>query len=369
MNKIYIFENTNSLHIEEALITIYKLFKEKYRVRFCLNEKAMNRVINNNIIVENTHEITTFLDLIKFIRTIKKDDIVIYPTISTRNIALLFIMSFFIEKNIYYIRNSNSWIKYAKHQKSIKNRILSNMSTYLKKKILNKSYKIFVANGNLKNYLQNNHIAKKIEIVPYKIFDANKAKIVKYEDTYRFVIPGAIDISKKDLMLIRRATQLLNQKILEKIEIILLGKPSRDEDLDFCKSWKKEIGSSLQYFTSFIPDDEFTNVLSKSHFILGLLSIDYEDKYNKEIYGLTKDTGVEAQAIAYGKPLIINDDFKVITEIKNSSISFKDSEDLSKILCKIIENNNYEEIAEKAFTNSQKISLENIRKNLKDLEI
>ncbi len=362
---IFIFENTNSLHIEESLVTLLDIFKENNNVQIVLNDKAYTRVSNNSKLSNYIIKSNGVFELLSFIKQVHKDDIVIFPTISTRNISLLYFLSFFIKNNIYYIRNSNSWIKYANHQKEVKYKLLSNITTFFKKQLLKKAYQIFVANNNLKSYLQKNGVENIINIVPYKIFDETYYKKSNYDKKINIVIPGAIDISKKDLPLVREATKLLSNEIKKKINLILLGKPSRDIDKVFCKEWKTEMGSSLTYYTEFISDDDFTSVLQEAHFILGVLEIEYEDKYNKEIYGQTKDTGIEAQAIAYGKPLIINEEFQEIDEINSSTCKFKDFNELNNILEKIT-TSNYNEIATIALDNCKKISLEKIRKNMKD---
>jgi len=367
MNKIYIFENTNSLHIEEALITMYSVFSGDYEVQFCLSDKAIQRVKKNDKIILNTINISKISSLLLFLKNIKNDDIVIYPTISVRNISLLYFLSFFINKNIYYIRNSNSWLKYANHQNNILFKLISNFTTFLKKRLLKKAYQIFVANSNLKNYLKLNDIKKTINIVPYKFFDKNNYYASVYTDRLSIVIPGGIDTSKKDLSLIRRATSNLTQSRKDKLTIVLLGKPNSEKDLVFCKEWKKEIGTSLVYFTNFIPDTKFSKILKEAHFVLGILTINYEDRYNKEIYGVTKDTGVDAQAISYGKPLIINKEFNVAKEIVTSSIGFENSDNLSKILEQIIMSENYNHLALIAMKNSEQLSLDNTINNLEGI--
>jgi hypothetical protein len=276
-------------------------------------------------------------------------------------------MSFFINKNIYYIRNSNSWLKYANHQNKINYRIISNIVTFIKKNLLKRAYQIFVANSNLQKYLNDNDIKNIVNIVPYKFFDIQNYNKINNSNTINIIIPGGIDISKKDLPLIKKAFGMTDKYIQEKIKISLLGRPSRDIDKQFCEDWKKEIGSSLEYFEKFVSDEDFSQKLKESHYVLGILEINYEDKYNKEIYGITKDTGVDAQAVAYGKPLIINAEFNVSKEIESSTIKFKNAENLANILTNIVEDNNYADIQEKALYNCKKLSLNNVKNNLKGI--
>lgn len=364
MNKIYIFENTDSLHVEESLMTLQEIFSSKYEVKFCLNDKAIDRVRSNSKIMECCIPLISYYESIKFFREIDENDLVIYPTISARNVFILFILSLFISKNIYYIRNSNSWLKYSDHQTNIVFKSVSSLTTYLKKYLLKRAHQVFVANSNLKNYLVSHGVEKQINIVPYKFFDESNIEPLTESNRLRFVIPGGIDLSKKDLRLIKNAVSFLSKLEISKIKIILLGKPANKTDREFCEQWKNEIGDTLHFYSSFIPDKEFTDVMKDSHFVLGLLNIQHQDKYNNEIYGVSKDTGIDAQAIAYGKPLIINSEFCVVDEIKTSSVGFDNAENLAEIIKMYIDDNNYEALAEKALINCKRLSLDSLRKKL-----
>lgn len=367
MSKIYIFENTNALHVEESLETIYKIFSVKYEVVFCLGVKTVARVSENVGIMQHCVALDSYWKIIKFFRTINKNDIVIYPTISVRNSLLLFTLNLIVTKNIYYIRNSNSWLEYSQHKTDAFSRILSNAATFIKKKLLKRAYQIFVANSNLKDYLESKGVVKEINIVPYKLFDRANVQLLSENNRLKFVIPGGIDISKKDLNLIRTATNILSKEDRERFTVILLGRPANKLNHDFCAQWKAEVEDTLIYFTSFIPDQEFTEVLRDSHFVLGVLNVNYQDKYNSEVYGVSKDTGVDAQAIAYGKPLIINSEFRVAKEIQSSSIGFGNAEELAEIIKALIHKENYPDLSGKALDNSHKFSLENIVKQLENI--
>lgn len=367
MNTIYIFENTNSLHVKEALTTMYEIFSEKYDVKFCLNYRAMDTVRDNKCVIDNCISLDSYLKAIRFFRRINKDDIVIYPTITVRNIFILFVLRLFVFNNIYYIRNSNSWLKYSYHQNNIFYRILSNATTFLKKYLIKKSFQIFVANNNLKTYLETQGVNKTINVVPYKFFDEANANPVSYDNKLQFVIPGNIDLLKKDFNLIRDAINCLSTEDRKKITIILLGKPANKSDHEFCLQWRDEIGDALFFYTSFVPDKEFTKVMAGCHFVLGILNINYQDRYNSETYGVSKDTGVDAQAIAYGKPLIINSDFCVVDEVKSSSIGFDDATQLAGIIRALIHEDDYSEISEKALINCRKLSLDCVTKKLHNL--
>ena len=234
----------------------------------------------------------------------------------------------------------------------------------MKKKLIRKSFQIFVANRNLKEYLVSHGVKSVINIVPYKVFDFSNVKYLNNYTRLQFVIPGGVDTSKKDLMLVRNAVNSLSISDRAKIKIVLLGKPASNFDFCFCEQWENEIGNTLQFYKSFIPVEEFTEVMKNSHFVLGLLNISFQDKYNCEIYGVSKDTGVDAQAIAYGKPLIINSEFSVVDEIKTSSIGFDDHVHLTEIFKMFINSDKYPSIAKLALLNSKKLSVDGIKNKL-----
>lgn len=360
MNKkvIYIFENTNSLHVEESLQTLYEILSIKYDVKLCLGNKTIDRVKGNRLIMANMENLSGIKKIFYFLKQNGNKYPVIFPTISCRNISLVFLISFFIKKNIYYIRNSNSWLMYPKHTKGI-DLIVSYITTFFKRRMLRRAHKIIVANENIRDYLKKT-FGGNIEIVPFKYFNEKNCIHSQYFDKLRIVVPGSIDISKKDLFLIRDAMKLFSAAELKKIQVVLLGKPSDNKSSSFCEAWKKEAGDSLSFHKNFIPDGEFQKILQQAHCILGLFPIRYIDKYNQETYGESKDTGVEAQAISYGKPFIVNNDFAVVKKISSSSLLFIDSNDLASKIKSLLCPDAYERISLEALKNSRKFTINKI---------
>ena len=66
MNKIYIFENTDSLHVEESLKTLNEIFSKRYSVIFCLNEKSLSKVSENIGVGESCVLLNSYYKCIKF---------------------------------------------------------------------------------------------------------------------------------------------------------------------------------------------------------------------------------------------------------------------------------------------------------------
>lgn len=365
MNKMFLLEVTEALHAEESLDTLHQMFKSKYDVKLCLGKKTLNKFSSKSKFDKEKVGLASFLFSLIFKR-LDKDDIVVFPTISVRNVSLVFLISLFSPKNIYYIRNSNSWLKNSSHAEGVFCRILTNYTTFLKKIMLKRAYQVFVANTSIKNYLLDNFVLNEINIVPYKFYIERNVKVKRKLDSSKLniVVPGAIHTDKKNLSLIRSAFNILDDEIKRKVTIVLLGKPSRKSDFEFCESWKSDAGDSLIYFNEFVSDEVFSDYMEESDCILGVLNINYFDKYNAEIYGLSKDTGIDAQAISYGKPLIINNDFNVINEIISSTLKFHDEKSLAACIFALEDNVYMNNISDEAILNCNKLSLDKVISNL-----
>lgn len=203
-----------------------------------------------------------------------------------------------------------------------------------------------------------------MSIIPFNMFDKNNVNTTN-NGKFTFVVPGAIDLKRKDLSLIRDAMYLFSKNELSKFKLILLGRPISEDDNAFVKNWKSDIGDSLVYYNEFIDDNEFNIVLKNADVIMGVLNINFQDKYgNREIYGLTKDTGIEAHAIAYAKPLFVNYDYQVDLCLESTTIKFKDINDCYRKMEDLI-NRNIKLDYKKSMLNSCNYAMNNLAVVLK----
>ena len=82
-----------------------------------------------------------------------------------------------------------------------------------------------------------------------------------------------------------------------------------------------------------------------------------------EIYGKTKGTAAVYEAIQYAKPLVIPNDFNIITELESSTLKYTDVKDLENKLTKLILNKQkIEKLKEEANNNSKKFSIQVLQK-------
>lgn len=330
--KVYIIETSNAPHETSALNTLKIFDKKGYAPVLCLNsvsEKRVYKLIGEAYKDIKVTKISGLLSVLKLNRKINKEDYVFYNTILLRNLWNVLIISLFTKNNIFHLRNINSWFAKPKGKTSLKNKILGLLLHMSKKHILYRRAKFFaVGSYNMKEFLSTKS-DKNTFVVPFGLFrEQEKESTIKKEKVFTFVIPGTIDLNRKNLSVIREATLLFNKQDLKKFKVILLGRPVRDSDKNFVKNWKEEIGSALKYYDEFIPDTIFENTLKDADIIMGVLNMNYQDKYgNEEVYGVSKDTGIEAHAIAYRKPLLINEEYEVDSFLKTLTIKFKEGKD------------------------------------------
>ena len=359
MGTYFIMENSNSPH-EEGIETLAGVLKKKkHNVVLILNRTALDRVNKLKLL----NKITPSMLSSKETKTVKKArGVVIYNTVSVRNSLIVFVMSFFIKRNAYYIRNANSWLFFSNHAGSVKYKIFRFISTLIKKILLKKSEFLVVESDKIQQYLSS-YTDIDIKVIPFKyskfLFkptDINNERI-------ELVVPGEVDLERKLLIVILDALRALSKAELLKIQVVFLGKAGANNLL--CKDWKMEFGDSFVFFEDFVPIDIFEHYIQRSTYIISCMKLDHKCRYLNEVYGTTKGSGVFGQAISYGKPLIINSGFNVPKEIETSTIFYSDADDLSTILSYIIANAKYNEsMLEKSQENAKKFTLEAISKKV-----
>ena len=311
------------------MVSAIKIFSSLgFRIVLCLNKKSHSRL--SELLDLTTIEvirINRWNGLIKFIMQYHKKDYTLFNTVALRGLFITCIASLFSKNRICYLRNINSWLQRPSLDGiSFRYRVLGIILFFVKQRLIGGASSLVVGSFNMKLYLSQK-TDKKVSIIPFNMFNKNNVNITN-NDKFTFVVPGTIDLKRKDLSLIRDAMYLFSKNDLSKFKLILLGRPISEGDNTFVKNWKSDMSDSLIYYSEFIDDNEFNMVLKNADIIMGVLNINFQNKYgNQEIYGLTKDTGIEAHAIAYAKPLFVNYDYQVDAYLDSTTIKFKNIND------------------------------------------
>jgi len=365
--QIFIFENSNAPH-ETSIVSISKVYKKiGYNIIYCLNKKAQNNLtdLGEKLDAGNLINLSSPFWPIKFLLAKTPGSWNIFNSIYPRSILTVILATFLSKNNIYYIRNANSWLYSPTHGKGIFFKLTGKFVHFFKKRMLKKAPYVITGNHNIEQYISERSGKSAITIPFHFNSDKPETKTTRQNKTFTFVIPGAVDISKKNLTTLREATRYFNKKELKQFKIILLGRPAKKSDQAFINEWKKIIGDSLVSYDKFISAELFDQTLTEANIIVSSLNINYEDKYNKEIYGRTKDTGVEAHAVAYSKPFMINKSYLPDPALKSSTIFFSDEKQCYELMKKLINNRDYyTPLVQKAISNTKKLSLEAITKEV-----
>jgi hypothetical protein len=370
--RAFIFEVSKAPH-EFSIIGITKVFESiDFEVSLCLGKFPMKRLGNSlrEKKERDVYFISKLFELITFLIQVKKEDVFIFNTVSFRSIFFITFVSMFSNKNIFYVRNGNSWFIYPNHSKKIFNIVFGRIITFLKKRLLKKKGSIYtVQSYNCQKYLLNHNVTKPIFVTPFNMFIEDNLELSKRDISkpFIFLVPGTIDLNRKDLSRIKDASLLFSKEERATFKVILLGYPVDEKSKEFTKGWKDQLGDSLEYWDGFIDADEFEVKLKSADVIMGSLNIHYEDRFYKEVYGQTKDTGIEAHAIAYARPLMVNEEYYNDEKINTSSVTYSDKKNCHNEMSSLINNKiRYEKLLDQALINSRNYSLDVVASKVRE---
>ena len=310
---------------------------------------------------EGIFPITKPLYLAKLLLSLRREDYVLFNTVSPRSILLVCFVALFESRKIYYVRNAKSWIYSPKYQTNTIFRIIGTI-LFLLKKWLQKGAHAFAAGSfNLKDFLMKEGLSKPVLVLPFNLFASEKSAREFLNEKFSFVVPGTIDLNRKDLSVIRDASYLLFESLKGKFEIVLLGRPVDGKSEHFAREWKNVLGNSLTFYNDFIPSDVFDSALKQSNVVMGALNVSFKDRYHSEKYGETKDTGIEAHAISYARPIVVNSEYRTDLKIQSSTLYFKDRQSCFEIMKKLILNKEYYlQVLDRALENSDYYTIDSI---------
>jgi len=269
-------------------------------------------------------------------------------------------------KTIFTIHTVNAWLKpkIVFDYKQMLRTIDTNISSFIGPRLMLPRYSaVNVIYPTLKEYIVNETNYKEpVYTIPFGYFDEETFEDKSSKDEkIRFVITGQIEEHRRDYDTIIDAFEKILEKYNDKIEFILLGYPVGKYGKKIIRRCKdlKEKKYNVTFFESFVPEKEYNDSMKKVDFII--LPIKIKSKgmgIIPEYYGITKGNAGIFDGIQYAKPMIVPEEFNIVKELKSSTLSYKNSEDLEKTLSDLIENkNNIKKLKQKSFENSKNFSL------------
>ncbi|WP_460923228.1 glycosyltransferase family protein [Salinarchaeum chitinilyticum] len=151
--------------------------------------------------------------------------------------------------------------------------------------------------------------------------------------------PGMIDSTRRDYHELIDALDKLPRGQLEKVELVLLGKPIGKYGSTVIKRTEslKDDGMGLEYYTDWIPTDTFERKLRATDFLVSPLRTQRTIDGFTEQYGTTKGSGAISDAISYGTPLMLPSWFDVPERAEPAIHTYKNRTDLSTILTGLLQ--------------------------------
>jgi hypothetical protein len=328
-------------------------------------EKYLGTKDQYEIVLKNDDEgLQSFLKRVEKICN-ERVDLLFVNTIQVTNYYLPRFLGFKPKcKTIMTVHIANAWFK-QRFVFNLKKPIISldtNVSSIIVKfLILPKFDAINVIYPPIKDYILNEtNYKKEIFTLPFNFYE-NNLKADKTNKRIKFVVPGQIEEHRREYKFVLDAFEHLFKDFNEDIDLYLLGYPVGNYGksiLRRCEDMKNK-GYNIFTFNSFIPEEQYNEIISDSDFIIAPIKIKSRGWGEiQEIYGLTKASAVVFEAIQYAKPLVVPNEFKIIKELENSTIKYIDSKDLeNKLKDCIVNKNRIQDLKKVALKSSKYYSL------------
>ena len=253
------------------------------------------------------------------IKLLNLHDMVIFDELTSFKELAAF--SFFKIKTgkVMIIHDCDSWFK-PSLPKGLKNYL-----KYIFSRVVKNKFKVFaVAGSNMKRYLQQTLLQRNVFLIPFRYADFNADKDITPEyvpgKIIRICVPGTISKRRNyDKLLDNLCTPVLKDKVL----IDILGQAIGEYGsriINRIKALNKS-GFNVLYQEGFINNDSFDESVRKAHLILSDFETDYyTNNGQKEVYGITKETGVAVLMLNKAKVGLMPASFNQMEEIKNQTL-------------------------------------------------
>lgn len=299
----------NDFHEEVIVPQLEFLKNTKYDVHLFINEQVKSKNLDFDI------------DKINYIKGSNK-----------------YIKALYIIKILFYIKNNNINI-------IIFNTLNSKYIEILNKILNNKLKKVAIVH-NVDNFMQDKMDISNFMVLSENIFtytvalyekkyhfgyfyplihnQKSKCLIQKTSDQFQIVIPGLIELSRRDYL---GLIELIKNITLKNVHFIILGNISK---LDGPEVYKKIEEYNIQkYFTiykQFVPYEEYFSVLKNADLIMPLI---HPNTQNYQKYHISKITASFNMAFSFKIPLLIYESLYTLDEFKNYSISYNKNQLIS----------------------------------------
>ena len=288
---------------------LLNIFSSKYeKVCFISNEETLNNVSVKSFNIkyvefENNYESKIYR---KYKQLINEYEILIIDEYYDRY-SRLWNFRFINTTKIMIIHNANKWLRIIP-DKFVNFRSL--FDRFYRKSFFLQFNGFIVMEENIKNYLKDKIVRVPIFYIPFNSPKENHNWCDSKDGTIRIVIPGTVTSSSRNYsLLLTSIEQFYRDTPKCRIKFILLGKIDRElepELFERIMRLKSAYPTSIDYWTSFLTDEEFDNIMTASDFVFSNLNeVSFSKDGIAEYVGKTKATGMSFLVYKYSKPAIV----------------------------------------------------------------
>jgi len=223
----------------------------------------------------------------------------------------------------------------------------------------------------LKDYIKTHtNYEREIFTLPTSIFDKTTLTSESNDDEIlKIIMPGLIQEHRKDYDIVFTAFSSLFEQHKNKIKLIIPGLPVGLYGKRIYEKFKSlcDKGYDVVIFDKYVPDDIFDKLLNQSNIIIAPIKIKTRaDNEIEEEYGKTVGSGVIFNAIQYAKPIIVPYEFNMLPELKSSTLTYKNSQELESVInTLLLDHEKLKKLKKEALLNAEKFSLENLQNYFK----
>lgn len=259
------------------------------------------------------------------------------------------------------VHNAATWFE-GNQLNSIKNIV----KRIIRNKFLNKAQNYFVSSENMKEYVESldKNFEKNIYNMPFMLFEPKNIGLRNTNRIKKIVYPGLISAARK-----KYETFFMLAKKYPDIEFVLLGAPSnnpKERSLEVIEKIKKLDYNNIKYFETYLSAEEYTKEFNNADFIFSELSIEFKKEDYREVYGMSKDTGISYLMIKNCIPLIVNSDFTNLKSLNSSTLYFNSLTELDSYIEVYNEDEKYNDLLYNTIQLSNLFTAETVANNLKE---
>lgn len=294
------------------------------------------------------------------IKILNDQDFIIFDQLSSFRELLLFAFTSVYPPRLMILHDCHTWFK-PSLPKGLKN----SLKYLFTKKVKNKFCTFAVAGSNMKRYLERELTSLPVFLVPFRYAEYDPKK-----DVPPVYVPGSvIKIGVPGLISNRRnyhkiIDELCVPKLKDKIILHIMGEPIGDYGAQIIKKLKtlRSEGYQVKFSEEYISIEDFERNVQDVNILFSDFDVAYTtNNGQKEIYGISKETGVACLMLNKAKVGLLPAEFRQMDEIRDQTLFYNTRAELQDIILAIYNNEiMLNKLQERAVANANRMSIKDI---------